>query len=129
MKKHTVLMHLDRSYKKLLEAFEIPLSQPLAIDGTIRRFEFTYEIACEAINTFFRGDALPKSHRNCLVQALSEGWIDDPDTWLALITSKNHAAFAFCEQLSKDVYDTVRKNHYVFDHLIASCRKMNPLEM
>lgn len=129
MKKNTILTQLDRSYKKLLEAFEIPVSQPLAIDGTIRRFEFTYEIACETINTFFREERLPQSHRNCLAQAMSEGWIGEPEIWLELTASKNHAAFAFCEPLSKDVYDTIKKHHHVFDELIASCRKMNPLEI
>ncbi len=125
MKKNMILMQLDRSYKKLLEAIETPLSQPLAIDGTIRRFEFTYEIACEAINTFFRDDEPAKPRRNPLTQALSEGWIDEPETWMELMNSKNHAAFAFCEPLSKDVYDTIKKNHHVFDDLIASCRKMS----
>jgi len=127
MEKSLILGQLTRSYKKLIEALQTPLSQPLAIDGTIRRFEFTYEIACETISTFYEeciGSG--KSHNKCLREALKHGFLKDHEGWSSLIESKSHASFAFSEQLAKDVYETVKKNHYAFDNLITTCRSMTP---
>ena len=125
MEKQIILNQLCRSYQKLLEALETPVSQPLAIDGTIRRFECTYDIACETISAFYE-DHLPagKSYNRCLREALRQGWIKNHDVWSALMESKSHAAFAFSEQLTKDVYEAIKRNHHGFDSLICSCRKI-----
>jgi len=125
MNKDLMLTQLDRSYHKLLEALEIPASQPLAIDATIKRFECTYKIACETIHTFYedRLDAR-RSQRKCVQEAIKEGLIEDQDTWMVLIMSKNLASFPYSEQLSLDVYDTVKKHHRAFNSLISSCKDL-----
>jgi hypothetical protein len=126
MDKTDILNHLTRSYKKLLEALETPVSEPLAIDGTLRRFEFTYEIACETIITFYEGFLNSgKSHNKCLRKAIQNGWVDNQECWSSIMESKSLASFAFSENLAKDVYETVKKSHYVFDNLITTCRDMN----
>ena len=125
MEKTDILNQLSRSYQKLLEALETPVSQPLAIDGTIRRFEFTYEIACETIITFYKEHlSNGKSHNKCLREALKQGWVKNHDVWLSLIESKSLASFAYSEPLARDVYKTVKKNHHVFDKLITTCLGM-----
>ena len=120
MEQDEILQQLDRSYQKLLEALEIPVSQPLAIDGTIRGFESTYAIACETIYAFYQ-ECLKSghSHRNCLQEALQKGLIDDQNTWQCLITSKNHASFMFSDLLTRETYECVKKNHHAFHSLIA----------
>ena len=127
MEKTDILNHLSRSYQKLLEALAMPDSQPLAIDGTIRRFECTYEIACATIHTYYQEYLTSRqSHNKCLREALKNGWIDNRECWSSLIESKNLASFAFSEQLSKEVYETIKKSHHVFDSLITSCQDMAP---
>jgi|GEM_PF-6307829 len=124
MTKQMILSQLDRSYRKLLDALEIPPTDPLAIDGTIHRFEFTYEIACQAVSQFFK-DNLPSARSaNGLKEALSRGLIDDSETWQHLINLKFQTPYAFSELLAREIYDTIRKNHHAFGLLIASCRRM-----
>ena len=125
MNKQMILSQLDRSYRKLLDALEIPSSDPLAIDGTIHRFEFTYEIACETVNQFFKENLLSMRSGNGLKDALSQGLIDNRETWRKLMTLKNQTAFSFSEPLAREIYDNIRKNHYVFDVLIDNCRRMS----
>lgn len=123
MNRNEILQQLDRSYQKLLEALNIPDSQPLAIDGTIRRFESTYEIACETIHAFCQESAnFCRSNRSCLKEALQKGWIEDQSAWDTLMTSKNHAAFVYSELLTKEVYETVKRNHHAFNSLITRFR-------
>jgi len=125
MERNEMLLQLDRSYQKLLEALEIPESQPLSIDGTIRRFESTYAIACQTIRTFYE-DCLNsgRSHRNYLCEALRKGLIGDQNSWNTLITSKHHADFVFSDLLAKEVYDNVKKNHHAFHSLINGFKKI-----
>jgi len=124
MERDEILKQLDRSYQKLLEALDIPISQPLAIDGTIRRFESTYIIACETIYAFYQ-DCLEsgRSHRNCLLEALQRGLIEDETAWHSLMVSKSHASFMLNELLTKDVYESVKKNHHAFHSLITGFKK------
>jgi nucleotidyltransferase substrate binding protein (TIGR01987 family) len=125
MERNEILKQLDRSYQKLLEALQIPVSQPLAIDGTIRRFESTYLIACETIYTFYQ-DCLKSGHsqRNCILEALQKGLIEDQNAWQNLMVSKNHASFIYSELLIKEVYESVKKNHHAFHSLITGFRKV-----
>jgi len=127
MEKADILKHLSRSYQKLLEALAMPATRPLAIDGTIRRFDCTYEIACETIHTYYQDYLISRqSHNKCLREALQNGWIDNRECWSSLIESKNLASFAFSEQLTKEVYETIKKSHHVFDSLITSCQGKTP---
>ena len=127
MEKTAILNQFSRSYKKLVEALETPLSQPLALEGTIRRFEFTYTLACETVITFYEECICQgKSHTKCLREALKNGFLKDSEGWSCLIESKSHASYAYSEMLAQDVYDTIKRNHHAFDHLIETCRGMTP---
>lgn len=51
---------------------------PLSIDGTIQRFEFTFEQAWKTIQKFLNYEGYDcNSPRNCLKQAYSAGMISD----------------------------------------------------
>jgi Nucleotidyltransferase substrate binding protein like len=67
------------------EALAIPLTNPLAIDGTIYRFEFSFELAWKAIKTVamqFGEDKRPL--RDAVKAASGFSWIDGAAIWLAI---------------------------------------------
>ena len=41
--------YLSQALDRFDEALAVPLSNPLAIDGTIQRFEFSFELSWKAI--------------------------------------------------------------------------------
>ena len=41
--------HLERSLDRLAEALAVSAEEPLVIDGTIQRFEFTFELFWRAV--------------------------------------------------------------------------------
>jgi nucleotidyltransferase substrate binding protein (TIGR01987 family) len=43
------LEQFDRALARLNEALAVPETAPLAIDGTIQRFEFTFELCWKAM--------------------------------------------------------------------------------
>ena len=49
MKKSELLEQLQHAYDKLQDALRIPLEQELSIDGTIQRFEFTFELTWKTL--------------------------------------------------------------------------------
>ena len=58
-------------------------SNPIALDGTIRRFEFCYEQAWKTLQRFARFKGLdPRSPRDAFRIAYKQGWIDN--YWMPL---------------------------------------------
>jgi len=49
MKKSELLEQLQHAYDSLQDALRIPLEQELSIDGTIQRFEFTFELTWKTL--------------------------------------------------------------------------------
>jgi len=55
----------------------VPEDEPLAIDGTMQRFEFTFERFWKAVRRLRRGKASrPTVQKAVLQQAYRLGWLD-----------------------------------------------------
>jgi len=78
-----LLEDLDRSLDRLAEALAVPAEEPLAIDGTIQRFEFTFELFWKALRRLLaRQGVEANSPKAVLQQAYRLGWLDDEPKWL-----------------------------------------------
>lgn len=76
----SVLKTLERAYGRLKEALLInPEEIEIAVDATIQRFEFTFELAWKAVKKFaeFMGAGECNSGRSCIKLAYRLGWITD----------------------------------------------------
>ncbi len=70
MKMNTLFAQLERAYERLREAVDTPLDEPLALDGTIQRFEFTFEIAWKTLKTYLEDHGIVShSPKGCLMAA------------------------------------------------------------
>ena len=49
MKKSELLEQLQHAYDRLQDALRVSLEQELSIDGTIQRFEFTFELTWKTL--------------------------------------------------------------------------------
>jgi nucleotidyltransferase substrate binding protein (TIGR01987 family) len=85
-----VLDDLGRSLDRLAEALTVDASEPLAIDGTIQRFEVTFELFWKTVRRLLaRQDVEANSPKAVLQQAYRLGWPDDEQAWLPLIKDRN----------------------------------------
>ena len=121
-----VLHNLEKAYSRLKEALLIdPEENEIAIDATIQRFEFTFELAWKTIKKFAEflraGECV--SGRSCIKLAYKLGWIRDEEKWLSLLEARNLTSHTYSEKVAWEVYETVKKEHPVFEELISYLRR------
>ena len=81
---------LVRSLDRLGEALRVGAEEPLAIDGTIQRFEFTFELLWKSVRRLLAHQGIEaNSPRRALQQAYRLGWLDDEQRWLKLLEDRN----------------------------------------
>jgi nucleotidyltransferase substrate binding protein (TIGR01987 family) len=102
------LTSFKEALARLDEALAIPRTQPLAIDGTIQRFEFAFELAWKTARSALLDDGLRAgSPRDVCRQAFSVGWISDEDLWLEMLEARNQCAHLYDEAMAAEVYSRI----------------------
>lgn len=105
-------------YKKALERLkEAMLEEPKAIiiDGTIQRYEFTFELAWKIMkdyleyNGFIDGLSSP---RNIIQLAFQNKIIKNGDIWIQMMLDRNLLSHLYDEEKSREIYNNI-KNSYL----------------
>jgi nucleotidyltransferase substrate binding protein (TIGR01987 family) len=124
MKKTKLLEQLKQAYKRLQEALDISLDEPLALDGTIQRFEFTFEITWKTLRAYLEDQGIHcYSPKDCLKEAFKMGWIANEEKWLSLLQARNMTSHVYNEDMAMDIYKEVKKGHHFFRSLIKIISK------
>ncbi|MEA3476281.1 MAG: HI0074 family nucleotidyltransferase substrate-binding subunit [Candidatus Cloacimonadota bacterium] len=111
---------LDRFY----EAIQVK-DETLAIDGTIQRFEFTFELAWKTIKIFLQHEGiLCNSPRSCLKEAFSLGLINFEAIWLNMLDDRNKLAHIYNEQEAKEIYSRISEYYEELNSLKISLGKI-----
>ncbi len=105
------LDRLRRAVVRLEEASQVPADQPLAIDGTIQRFELAFELFWKAAKRLLARDGIDTATpRETLRAAYKAGWIDDEAVWLAMLDDRNTSSHVYDEATAKRIYENIRRN-------------------
>lgn len=105
-------------YKKALERLkEAVLEEPteIIIDGTIQRYEFTFELAWKIMkdyleyNGFIDGLSSP---RNIIQLAFQNKIIKNGDIWIQMMLDRNLLSHLYDEEKSREIYNNI-KNSYL----------------
>lgn len=108
---HLRLGSLGDAFDRLDEALAVPPDAPLAVDGTIQRFEFTFELAWKAMKDALSAEGFEVvSPRAALRGAFRAGWIDDEAAWLQMLDDRNLASHVYREEAAAEIYGRVRAN-------------------
>jgi len=100
-----LLASLARSLERLTEALEVPEDQTLAIDGTIQRFEFTFELFWKTLQHVLGDEGITaNSPKAALRQAYRLGWLDDEERWLEILEDRNLTSHTYREPLALEIY-------------------------
>lgn len=72
--------NLGKALERLGEALAAPRENPLAIDATIQRFEFTIELFWKALKYLLDHEGIETmTPRNALQEAYRAGWLQNED--------------------------------------------------
>lgn len=106
-------------YKRALERLkEAILEEPteIIIDGTIQRYEFTFELAWKIMkdyleyNGFVDGLASP---RNIIQLAFQNKIIKNGDIWIQMMLDRNLLSHLYDEEKSREIYNNIKNSYLV----------------
>jgi nucleotidyltransferase substrate binding protein (TIGR01987 family) len=101
--------YLNQALDRFDEALAIPLTNPLAIDGTIQRFEFSFELAWKAIKSVAKHFGTDrKSPREAIKAAYGYSWIDDEMLWIDILHDRNLSNHTYREDIALSVYNRLK---------------------
>jgi nucleotidyltransferase substrate binding protein (TIGR01987 family) len=105
------LESLGKALDRLEEALGQPLENPLAVDATIQRFEFTIELFWKALKRCLDFEGIDTSTpRDALQQAYQAGWLQDESKWLQMLRDRNATSHTYDEAKAREIYERIRAN-------------------
>jgi len=109
MKAEKIVVDFSSAASRLQEALSVPADTDLIQAGCIQYFEFCFELAWKSIKAISEAEGLNRceSPRRCLKQAFSLGWIDDEETWLAMLTARNQMSHTYNAEQAAHIYDAL----------------------
>jgi nucleotidyltransferase substrate binding protein (TIGR01987 family) len=103
---------LARSLDRLGEALTVGAEEPLAIDGTVQRFEFTFELFWKVVRRLLALQGVDANSPKAVLQkAYRLGWLDDEQEWLDVLKDRNLTSHTYREALALEIYSRIPAHH------------------
>lgn len=105
------------NYKNALERLkEAMLEEPTAIiiDGTIQRYEFTFELAWKIMKDYLEYNGFVdglSSPRNIIQLAFQNKIIKNGNIWIQMMLDKNLLSHLYDEEKSREIYNNIKNNY------------------
>jgi nucleotidyltransferase substrate binding protein (TIGR01987 family) len=97
------LRELQRAFDRLEEAAREPLTNPLALDGTIQRFEFVFELFWKTLRHVLADEGVESATPRATL-IVNEG------AWLRVLEARNETPHTYHEEQAKAVYRTIKRS-------------------
>jgi nucleotidyltransferase substrate binding protein (TIGR01987 family) len=111
------LNQYDKALAMLSEAVTAYHQRPLTRmekQGAIKAFEFTHELAWNVMKDFFvwQGNTAIMGSRDATREAFAKGLLEDGETWMAMIPSRNQTAHTYNEPTADEILADVADVYY-----------------
>lgn len=106
-----------KDYKKALQRLkEAIVDEPteIVIDGTLHRFEFTFELAWKTIKDYLEYVGIVNkvgSPRENIQLAYKQGIIEDGELWIQIMLARNSLSHLYDEETSRKIYDEIKEKY------------------
>ncbi len=109
---HNVMSYFSTALRRFSEALAEDESNPLAIDGSIQRFEFCFELGWKLLKKMLMSvegvEAL--SPKKALQFSYQFGWVEDEEAWLKMLNDRNLTSHTYREDYAKEIYSHLPKH-------------------
>lgn len=107
---------LCESVSRLGEALKQDATNPLHLDGTIQRFEFTFEQCWKTLYHALAEEGVEaRTPREAFQKAYQAGWITNEELWLKMITDRNETSHAYDESKAREIYSRIPSYEKAFE--------------
>ena len=92
--------------------------------GLIQAFEMTHELAWNVMKDYFeyQGNTTITGSRDATREAFQRGLIEDGETWMEMIKSRNQSSHTYNEDIARDIREKI--TNYYFDLFISFHKKI-----
>lgn len=97
--------------ERLKEALQKEESD-IVIDGTLHRFEFTFELAWKTMKDYLEYSGIIEgtgSPREIIKTAFANEIIDDGENWLKMMLARNSLSHLYDEEKSREIYIEIKE--------------------
>ncbi|MCH1624285.1 HI0074 family nucleotidyltransferase substrate-binding subunit [Fredinandcohnia quinoae] len=103
------LENLKKALTRLEEALQEKDTNSLYIDGTIQRFEFTFELFWKTVKRLLQMEGIEtKTPRETLKHAYSVKWLKNEQAWLQMLRDRNETSHLYDEAKAKQIYENIK---------------------
>ena len=107
MDSRELLVDFKKALVQLQDALQLPAEHEVIKAGCIQYFEFTFELAWKTIKRIAADEGLPdcNSPKAALRTAFSNGWVQEEDVWLDMLSSRNKMSHTYSVESALSVFD------------------------
>lgn len=104
-------------YSKALNRLKEAMNEEpteIVIDGTIQRYEFTFELSWKMIKDYLEYNGIIEntgSPREIIKQAFQSNIIDNGETWIQMMLDRNSLSHLYDEEKSREIYNNVKDKY------------------
>jgi nucleotidyltransferase substrate binding protein (TIGR01987 family) len=103
------LYNLGTALQRLREAVQEPENNPLAVDGTIQRFEFVIELYWKVLKRLLTLEGIETyTPRESLQRAYQANWLSDETAWLQMLRDRNETSHVYDEETARRIYGHIK---------------------
>ena len=113
---------LGNALDRFGEALAHPDPDEIVMDGTIQRFEFTFELFWKTLRRFLQREGIDTaSPKNTLRHAYRRGLLDREQLWLDMLEDRNRSSHVYNAEMAREIFGRL-PSHYRelrdrFEHL------------
>ena len=101
---------LFNATQRLKEALQ-EKENDIVIDGTLHRFEFTFELAWKTIKDYLEYSGIVDgigSPREIIRTAYANGIIEDGESWIKMMLARNSLSHLYDKEKSREIYVEIK---------------------
>jgi len=104
----TRVVFFEQALRRLEEALAKP-EDPIVRDACIQRFEFTFEMAWKAVQSYALAEGVEcVSPRDCFRTAFRLGLVESDPRWMAMVEDRNRTSHTYHEEIAQTIYQALR---------------------
>jgi len=127
--------NFNKAFNQLSEAVELAAQRELSNleeQGLIQAFEYTHELAWNTLKDFLENRGVQNMYgsRDASREAFKAGLIENGETWMEMIKSRNQTTHTYDEETVAEIVDAVINSYFAeFEALQARLEKLKEEEL